>query len=380
MGNNIMEFLEAASVREANKLLRLPEPAISAVLDAAELARGNHKLGEVLSETLAAVVSAADPTEFAAAAGQIASGLPSHAALLQEEMGDQSGLFAVLIVLGCLDWTQKYYAERGIPEEILEETFGDLSLWMKHYERRHGRWGLDELGWLLNHAGGKLFRLGRLQFIHTTLNHGVMVLRHEGNGDIRLLSEPGIVYRKDGRVNGTNGIYGTDRCWTAAYQEDADGFAGHPIDGSGLAAEELVRLPAAEWRVVLRSGDDVLDMHIPEGEPLRPEPCEDSMRRAIGFYETYFPDKPFRGFVCVSWLLDRQLAELLPADSNIGAFQRLLHLFPARSDEKDTYRRVFGAETLDPETAPRDTGLRRVILGHVDSGGFLHGGGGLRLC
>lgn len=366
-------------MEEANKLLRLPEPAVKALLDAAELVRGHEELGELLREIVAGVVSAADPVGFAASAAHIPGKVSSLEALLQAEMGNQAGMFAVLIVLGCLEWTKRYYQQYGIPVEVLEETFGDLSLWMNHYERRLGRWGLDELAWLLHHAGGKLFRLGRLQFMLTVLNHGIVVVRQEGTGRIRLLSEPGISYRKDGRVDGTNGILDTAGVWTASYEEDAKMIVGNPIDESGFAQEEPIRLPATEWRVVLRGGDRVLDMHIPEGEPLRQAPCEASMRRAIPFFDTYFPHQPVRAFVCVSWLLDRQLADLLPEDSNIGAFQRLLHLFPVRSDEKDTYRRVFGAETLDPETAPRDTGLRRAIVQHAESGRLLHGGGGIRI-
>lgn len=56
------------------------------------------------------------------------------------------------------------YREKGISENILLDTLSDLVIWTNTWSRMKGELYLGELGWLKNHLGMRLFRLGRLQF------------------------------------------------------------------------------------------------------------------------------------------------------------------------------------------------------------------------
>jgi hypothetical protein len=143
--------------------------------------------------------------------------------------------------------------------------------------------------------------------------------------------------------------------------------------------KELMMLPVGEWFCELQRGDPVLEIHIPEGSRMEHEQCRDSLEYATRYYHERFPDKPFRGFVCTSWLFDSQLQSILSPTSNIVKFQKDFYLFPVVSDERETYNRVFGTTTLDPGTASRDTSLRRAIIEYAEAGHRLHGGGGIRL-
>ena len=67
---------------------------------------------------------------------------------------------------------------------------------------------------------------------------------------------------------------------------------------------------------VLPSGTLVLNIHIPQGSPLTPNEFEASYRQALSFFRGITPV-----FFCHSWLLYPALADLLPAHSNIRAFQ-----------------------------------------------------------
>lgn len=122
----------------------------------------------------------------------------------------------------------------------------------------------------------------------------------------------------------------------------------------------------------LRTGDPVLEVHIPAGAPLDPGACQASLTMARRLYA----DRDWRGFTCQSWLLGPRLAEILPAESNILTFQRWFQPLPCAMDDRQTIERIFGAWPLDPERAPRTTRLQRAVLAFYADGGRLDGGAG----
>ena len=90
---------------------------------------------------------------------------------------------------------------------------------------------------------------------------------------------------------------------------------------------------------------------------------------ATGFFARYFPDYPTRDFFCESWMLDPQLAALLP-DSNLAAFQRRWSLSgDRRSGDAEVLFFVFDQRgPLDLDSLPQDTALRRAIAAVLAAG------------
>jgi hypothetical protein len=103
-------------------------------------------------------------------------------------------------------------------------------------------------------------------------------------------------------------------------------------------------------------------MHIPPGERLSLASIRKSHELALDFFPEYFPDRPFRGFVCGSWLFNTQFQEMLGAHSNIVRWQRQVYLLPIPSDGRGGFRFIFGRSDVDIDTAPADTRLRRGVL------------------
>lgn len=60
--------------------------------------------------------------------------------------------------------TYEDYQEKGISNQIYDDTFYDITIWCEECYRKHGVYGLEELWWLAQSVNMKLFRLGRLQF------------------------------------------------------------------------------------------------------------------------------------------------------------------------------------------------------------------------
>jgi hypothetical protein len=122
-------------------------------------------------------------------------------------------------------------------------------------------------------------------------------------------------------------------------------------------------------RLQFEPRDGFLSVHIPEeGGPLTPAACDASFARA----RAVFPDASEAR--CRSWLLDPQLAELLPATSNIVAFQRRFELLDEGENE-DARVLEFVFHTLEPDLdrLSQQTSLQRAIVGHLRAGGHFAG-------
>lgn len=120
-------------------------------------------------------------------------------------------------------------------------------------------------------------------------------------------------------------------------------------------------------------GDGVIGLHIPDAGPLTPEAVSASLDEARVFFARHFPDEHYTAFSCGSWLLDPQLREYLPEDSNIIRFQRRFELEPYEEPEGldadvEVLRFVFRTLTTPLDELPRRTVLQRAIVDHLSSG------------
>jgi hypothetical protein len=153
----------------------------------------------------------------------------------------------------------------------------------------------------------------------------------------------------------------------------------------GRLQYERTRLGGATGRALadaglpLGPGDPVLALHVPDFTgPLDPAACDASLARAREFFARHFPDEPYTVVTCHSWLLDAQLADHLPADSNIVRFQRRFRLVGGRDepDDRTTIGFVFGDPDLDPAALPGRTALERAVRDHLAAGGHWRPGAG----
>lgn len=297
---------------------------------------------------------------------------------LVSALPSDGGLLYVLVLFAQLPGLRRFYQGHGIPETVLRDTLFDVQRWLPEYRDSTGQWGLfpRRLTWLRNHLRGEMFHLVRLQFQPGRFARGATVFRQRRNGSVLALSDAGVAYRSDGQIDGAGGAR-DPQPWTATLEEDDRGVAGYPISPCGYALPERVYLPKDEWDQVLAPGDSVLHLHIPTGGPMDFGQCGDSLRAATQFFPKHLPEFPFRAFACSSWLLDNQLQDLLSPESNIVRFQREMYLLPSGGSGESTLERVFGrvpTDMSDPQQAPRDTSLRRVLIDHVLGGGHIRSG------
>ncbi|HKH88189.1 MAG TPA: acyltransferase domain-containing protein [Acidimicrobiales bacterium] len=235
----------------------------------------------------------------------------------EEKVPPERRCFMAHVYLAMLPRTRAWHAARGIPDDVSWASFADLGRHMAIHRRAYGATGIDASWWLSLSLRAEAFDLGRLQFNWFRL----------GIGD--------------------------ESPWW-------------------YPADEAERRGAG-----FRPDDFAVGIHIPENGPMEPEACGESLERARGFFARHFPvpDQARRLGTCWSWLLDDQLAQWLPADSNIVKFQRRFELVPGwQPGDHSLFEFVFRVPgALDHlDSLPQRTTLERAAVAHVKAGGQWH--------
>ncbi len=118
-------------------------------------------------------------------------------------------------------------------------------------------------------------------------------------------------------------------------------------------------------RAPIEAGAFCLHAHIPAAGPLRPAEVAASFATAIPFFAEHFPDEPYPVATCGSWLLDPQLADYLPADSNIVRFGRLFTLVGVGRDGDEDMQNFVCRKPGSPiDALPQRSALERAAVEH----------------
>lgn len=288
--------------------------------------------------------------------------------LVKEKMGNRSSLFYLIAYMAALPLVEREYFKREISGNIFTDTMHDIPFYYLEDSDVHGDWYFDHFPWLWRHLTCQLFRLGRLQFMLAPFDWGVTAFRSKQNGEIILFADPQIPLRQDGYAKGAGGQPSDESPWSAHYIEREDGWAGTPVSPYGFAVQKSVFLKRKEWDIVLQKGDTILDIHIPRGKMLSPDECRESITNAYHFFGRQHPGVKIAAGFCHTWFFTPQLQKILPQTSSIVQFQREFYLFPHPGGPDFLWTFVFGGKYTTPESAPRDTSLRRAVLDWMNQG------------
>lgn len=275
--------------------------------------------------------------------------------------------FFVFPILAALPRLKAYYAEHGIPARVLADTLHDLDVWAHTSFEQNGTWGYRDPRWLLNHTSPNLFRLGRLQFQFGTRNNPCTAWRHQSNGQVVVFPPDGLPVTADGFfcLDGEPAAFAS----ICTVDDQHATLTGTPVRPDGRIDSKTVTLPLHEWRQPCVNGDQVLNIHIPAGEPLDEVACRDSLRQAVAFFPRFFPHFHFKAIQCGSWLFDPQLADYLPPQANLVRFQSLFHRYPmVNGNSWQIRQRVFGNPDLPLDNVPQQTSLQKIVKKHLQDG------------
>ena len=235
---------------------------------------------------------------------------------------EESGLWFLWLYSNMACEVYEQYREAEISEQVFWDTFQDIRFWCENTEREYGILGLAVYEWFYRHIDMVLFRFGRLQFEKMEMEYSV----------------------------------------TEELSDVAESFS-LPIKNM-VKEKEYIN----GKKVKIEKGTGVINIHIPQGEPLNWEECKKSLEAVNHFWGE---DKPY---VCHSWLLYPGLDAVLSEKSNIREFRKHFEVLQVDYKEREAEWRVFGKVLKNVVEYPENTSLQKRVKAYLLEGKSLGNG------
>ncbi len=115
-------------------------------------------------------------------------------------------------------------------------------------------------------------------------------------------------------------------------------------------------------------GDNLIYVHIPEGEKLSVDKCNESFYIAKEFFAEFFPDYKYEYYFCESWLLFEGNRDFMKDDSNIVKFMNLFeHCYSVKIDVQ-AIERIYGKRKMFKRNYAENTDLQRRAKAYMIQG------------
>ncbi|GIP18313.1 hypothetical protein J40TS1_39550 [Paenibacillus montaniterrae] len=292
---------------------------------------------------------------------------------MQPQCMEKGERYTFLLLLACIEPSQRRMAARGIPSSYFADIPGNfLSPQLDRFVR-YGDATVKDFPWELNFYTQSIFLLDRFYFIPHIFSSEINVYRHRQSGEVLALHHEGANVRKDGQFDGVNGVFDPTGSFTTQWVEHNGEITANRINPLGFIESKPTTIKVDEWELVLQPGDRMLALHIPSGPGYTTERLQSSMKLALSFYTTYFPEQQLRGFWSESWLYDGRLSLCLDEKkSNIVSVQRQFYNYPVAGGDSMLHHELFGDRNADPLTFEPKTSLQRAVIEQYKAGARFH--------
>ena len=254
--------------------------------------------------------------------------------------------YAFLYTQLCVLEGRKALRKRGIPEEYDADIPERMTRKQLKKYAETGDISFDDYPWDMNFYCCQIFFLDRFYFIPYRWGGSPEAWRNTETGEVTALWHAGVRIRRDGQIDGVNGIHDPE-AFTTVFRETNDTVTGNRVLPEGLVSPEVVTLDKKTWRKALGDDDYLLALHIPGGEGYTPERVKSSCEKALAFYDRYYPEYHYIGFWSESWLYDPGLREIVKPDRNIVRVQKQFYCYPVEEGDRMIRLEVLGDENAD---------------------------------
>lgn len=284
-------------------------------------------------------------------------------------------MFPAIAMCAMADYTYGLLTARKLPKEYVQYGMRCHNGMIRTFMARNdGALGAMSWVWYQLAVDARLYGIGRLQMeVFSKFGAKAVVFENEAGEAVALAHKHKL--HRDGMSLGSRNYTDEEGAWIADIEETDTEYVGYPYDENGFVKKEKTALKKSEWKKILEYGDDVLGVHIPPGGGLSEELVDESFELTKQFLAEYFPDFKYKAFVCESWLMDRQLLDMVGESSNIAKFCKRFSPCCIKSSATGVFNFVFlkhDVSDIDYESLPENTTLERKIKEKYLSGGAIY--------
>ena len=161
------------------------------------------------------------------------------------------------------------------------------------------------------------------------------------------------------------------------YTKDDKYLVAHLFKDKGQLDIEPTKMSLTHLKPILKPGDKVITIHIPEDGKLMIEDVKRSIKDAWSLFSLYFP--PFKAIVCQTWFIDPGLRrEVIKDGSNMAAFADLFDIISGTDNENHSiYEHIFKVKRQPLECLVPQNDFQRRVLNRALRGEKLYWGYGV---
>lgn len=271
----------------------------------------------------------------------------------------------------------------NVDESIIQKTYRGIDGCIKASTKLEGRFSFNKTYflWCTLYKNAVLFKIDRFSFeLRENCKLNIYAFINSGN-KIQILMKDGVRIHQSGRLLGSAGAEDEEGSFVTEYTETEEAYIGNLAD-DGVVIREKTSLKKSEWTPLYSPGEDLISIHIPANGAFDRETVSASIEKGRNFFKRLYPEKDIKGFMCISWLLDPALKNILKPESNILAFQDIYTKFPYLSEGLDVFHFVFGKSVkslsdVDLDSLPEETSLMKKLKSLYRSGGYIYEVGGI---
>jgi len=287
-------------------------------------------------------------------------------------------MLPVLILLCDIPDAVRRYESRGFTATEIKKNLTNIriNIWVNEILYKRPMLTDGYYSWLRLYVHAHIFDHEAFNFQPAVWGTSAIYLKNKKTGDVYPMMTSG-KFHKSGLVLGSEGALETEESFDAEFKEYPDLFVGH-LAVDGKVESKLSMLKRSEWECILRSGEDVLSLHIPRSADLTPNYVTRCIKEGIELTKKHYPELNPKFVVCYSWLLDPQLEKILDKDSKIASFTRRFNKHPINDPSLCCLGYIFpGQQSAPVATFPEDTTLQRGAKRLMLEGGFIRGTAGI---
>ena len=273
-------------------------------------------------------------------------------------------------------WTRRF-EEHGFSHDEIKGIYRVLYISLNLSKIGSGKYCFTQTyyGWTLLYTYCEMFDFGSFNFQFRRMTSPVILLKNKDSGKHVLLMTEG-EFHKSGKILGTIGFEDTDEAFSADFSETDDAYIGHTACDS-YVSPKLSTFKKSDWECVVKTGDEVISIHIPRNIDLSLEAIYASYEGGLKIAKERFPEYCPKCLFCSSWIIDAQLEELLGDKSRIVGFGKTFLRFPNKSTVgRDGFSFVFLGHNGPESELPEDTSLRRKLKNLYLTGGYTYSSSG----